>query len=79
MNKFQELAKAKINPSKNIVISRNLVRGGFAIAQQLIVKDGFKTLPIFLQGAIAIESLEGLYELRDAINEALNVAEHTQD
>lgn len=68
---YKELAKAKVAENKNIVISKNESKGGYTIAQQLLVTDNNASIPIFLKGAIQINELEGLYELRDAINAAI--------
>lgn len=60
---YNELASAEITDSRNIVISE-CSKGGFTIAQQLKV-EGTK---VFMKGAFHVNDLEGLYNLRNAIN-----------
>ena len=65
--RFTELAVAKISDTRNLVISQTQT-DTFVMAQQLEVQEGKKKHSIFMQGAIEINSLEGLLSLRDAIN-----------
>ncbi len=75
---FEILAKAKIQDKRSIVISKHLTGElGFTMAQQLNVQDGPRIVPIFIKGAFHIDSLEGLYNLRDALNEAIRQEEDT--
>lgn len=71
---YNEISKAKVTESRNIVISF-CSKGGFTVAQQLETKEGNKTTSVFLKGAFHIDNVAGLYELRDAINIAIDVAE----
>ena len=68
---YNELSKARISNSRNVVISQ-CSKGGYTIAQQLEAKEGERTTTVFMKGAIHIESVDGLYELRDAINLAID-------
>ena len=69
VTKFKELSKAKIKENKNLIISK-VETGGFAIAQQIEFNEDGRRIGIFLKGAI-ITNEEGLIDIRDAINEAL--------
>lgn len=71
---YNELSRAKTSDSRNIVIS-TCSRGGFTIAQQLEAKEKDKTTSVFLKGAFHIEDLKGLYNLRDAVNLAIQIFE----
>lgn len=71
---FTELSKAKIQDKRNLVISKN-GSGTYTLGQQIVVQEGKKQTLIFLKGAIYIDSLEGLYNLRDALNEAIQKEE----
>lgn len=71
---YNELSRAKVTDSRNIVIS-NCSKGGFTVAQQLVAKENDKTTSVFLKGAFHIDDVEGLYNLRDAINVAIKYAE----
>lgn len=73
---YVELAKAKVQAQRNIVISRNETNGGYTMAQQLtVLEDNKKPTNIFIKGAIHIKDLEALYNLRDALNEAIKKEE----
>lgn len=65
--RFTEIAKAQISENKNLVFSETQ-QGTIVMAQQLVVKEGKKTHNIFLKGAIEVDSIDSLYELRDAVN-----------
>lgn len=78
MNKtmeYNEISRAKISKSRNIVISV-CSRGGFTIAQQIEAVEDGKIVPIFLKGAFHIDDLDSLYNIRDAINMAIKCAEN---
>lgn len=70
---YTELAKAKIQEKRNIVISL-CSKGGFTIAQQLEVEEGTRTTGVFFKGAFHVDSLEGIENLRDALNVVLSEA-----
>lgn len=75
--KYNEISKAKVTDSRNIVVS-GCSKGGFTIAQQLETQDGDKKTCVFLKGAFHVDSVAGLYELRDALNIAIDVAEREE-
>lgn len=68
---FVELANASLSNKRQAVISR-LDDGSYTIGQKLEVKEGDKTMDIFLKGALHAEDLAALQNLRDAINVVLN-------
>lgn len=68
---YTELAKAKIQEKRNVVISL-CSKGGFTIAQQLEVEEGTRTTGVFFKGAFHIDSLKGIENLRDALNVVLS-------
>lgn len=72
--KYTEISRAAVKKTRNIVISDCSV-GGFTIAQQAVVKEGDMETPIFMRGAFHVENLEGLYNLRDALNLAISIVE----
>ena len=67
---FIELANSALSSKRQAVISR-LDDGSYTIGQRLEVKDGDKTMNVFLKGALHAENLEALQKLRDAINVVL--------
>lgn len=71
---YNEISRAKVTDSRNIVIS-TCSKGGFTIAQQLEAKENDKTTSVFLKGAFHVDDLHGLYNIRDAINLAIKVTE----
>lgn len=75
---YNELSKAKVTDSRNIVIS-NCSKGGFTIAQQLEAKENNKTTSVFMKGAFHVEDIHGLYNLRDAVNLAIKISEENSE
>lgn len=75
---YNELSKAKVTDSRNIIIS-GCSKGGFTIAQQLEAKEGDKTTFVFMKGAFHIEDVHGLYNLRDAVNLAIKISEESSE
>lgn len=72
MKTYIELAKANVEKNRNIVISKRETKIGeqITLAQQVKIEDsGIKTT-IFLKGAIHLGK-DALYNLRDALNEAI--------
>lgn len=73
---YTELSRAKVTDSRNIVIS-SCSKGGFTVAQQLQAKENDKTTSVFLKGAFHVEDVNSLYNLRDAVNVAIKMAEES--
>ena len=71
---YTEISKAQITDTRNIVIS-DCSAGGFTIAQRMDVKEGKHTNQVYMKGAFHIDDVHGLYELRDAINLAIQIGE----
>ena len=71
---YNEISRARITDSRNVVISA-CSKGGFTIAQQLEAKENDKTTSVFLKGAFHVEDLHGLYNIRDAVNLAIKITE----
>lgn len=71
---YSEIARAKISNSRSMVVS-NCSRGGFTIAQQLEIKEGETSTSVFLKGAFHVDDVQGLANIRDAINLAIRQAE----
>lgn len=64
---YKELAKARIQDKRSVVIS-TCSKGGYTIAQQLEVKEGDFSTVVFLKGALHVDNIQGLANIRDAIN-----------
>lgn len=76
---YEEISRAKVTDSRNIVIS-GCSKGGFTIAQQLEAKEGDnKVTSVFLKGAFHVDDIHGLYNIRDAINLAIKIAEEAEE
>lgn len=71
---YNEISKAKVSNSRNVIISA-CSNGGYTIAQQLVAQEAGKTTSVFMKGAFHIDDINGLYELRDAINLAIQISE----
>lgn len=75
---YRELSKAEVSESRNIVIS-DCSKGGFTIAQQLVAKENDKVTTVFMKGAFHVDDIHGLYNLRDAINLAIQTSEEKEE
>ncbi len=82
---YKEICRAKIADTRNAVISK-CSKGGFTLAQQLEVQEEKTKTSVFLKGALHIDSLESLCELRNALNvvikkeqDAINGKNQTDD
>ena len=72
---YTKLSSALIQEKKNLVISE-CSKGGYTLAQQMVVEDGGKKINVYLKGAVHINNLEGLHNLRDALNIAIEKIEN---
>ena len=71
---YNEISRAKVSDSRNIVIS-SCSKGGFTIAQQLEAKENDKITSVFLKGAFHVDDIHGLLNIRDAVNLAIKITE----
>ena len=71
---YEELSTASISDKRNIVISE-YSKGGYTLGQQVVVEEGSKKINMFVKNSIQIENIEGLYNLRDALNVAISKIE----
>ena len=79
--KYLELSNAQIADKRRLVISecvkenqdtKENVQCGFTLAQQVEVEEGKRMTRVFLKNGIHVASVDELYNLRDAINDAIN-------
>lgn len=76
VNDYEVLAEAPISPSRTVVVSKYKPSGGYTLAQRFDANDGGgTTVQLFMKGAFHVDG-EGLYRLRDAINEAIDKIEN---
>ncbi|WP_291632250.1 hypothetical protein [Clostridium sp.] len=68
---FKKLAEIELEDNKNLVISET--ETGFTIAQKVVYMANDQPKELFLKGAIHINSTEKIIELRDALNEAIEL------
>lgn len=72
---YSEISRAKITDTRSIVISE-CSKGGYTIAQRMdVVEENGEKTQVYLKGASHINDLQGLYNLRDAINLAIKKVE----
>lgn len=74
---YKEIARAKISKTTYIVISE-CSRGGYTMAKQLVVVDEenpSQTATVFLKGSFHVNSVDGLYELKRALEIAIDYDE----
>lgn len=73
---YNELSKRRFKEQRNIVISeaRNVKTNdleGYAVTEQLVTEENGKEVRIFLKGGLGLVDKEGLVQLRDCLNEAI--------
>ena len=72
---YTEISSASVTEKRKIIIS-TCSKGGFTVAQRLDTEEeNNKTTSLYLKGAFHINDINGLYNLRDAINLAINKVE----
>lgn len=73
--KYLELAKARVKPQRNVVISETIDSEnnflGYSITEQLVTNEGERETKVFLRNGLGILNREGLEQLRNAIDETL--------
>lgn len=79
--KYSELSNAQIADKRRLVISecvkenqdtKEKIQCGFTLAQQVEVEEGKRMTRVFLKNGIHVASVDELYNLRDAINNAIS-------
>lgn len=68
---YNQLSTANIQDKRDLVISE-CSKGGYTIAQRIGVDEGKKTTYVYMKGAIHVDSIDGIQNLRDALNVVLN-------
>lgn len=72
---YTEISSASVTEKRDIVIS-TCSKGGFTVAQRMDTEEeNNKITSLYLKGAFHINDINGLYNLRDAINLAINKVE----
>lgn len=72
---YSEISSAAVTEKRKIVIS-TCNKGGYTVAQRLDTDEGNgKITQVYLKGAFHINDINGLYNLRDAVNMAINKIE----
>lgn len=69
---YKELSSGKINENKSLVISE-CSKGGFTLGQKLTAEDNDKKIFVFLKGAIHIDDIDGLINVRNAFDDAISL------
>ena len=77
---YRTLASAQVTNTKRLVVS-SCSKGGFTIAQQVIVRDpdDGNEITMFMRGAIHVKDLNALAEVAEAIEEAIRKSTSTID
>lgn len=76
--KYTEISEAAITQKRSIVIS-DCSTGGYTLAQKVVVTDGESHVPLFLKGAFQVDNIDGLINLRDALNAAIHEIENRSE
>ena len=86
--KYLELSNAQIADKRRLVISecvkenqdtKESIQCGFTLAQQVDVEEGKRITRVFLKNGIHVASVDELYNLRDAINDAIDKYEEKKN
>lgn len=86
--KYLELSNAHITAKRRLVISECVkenqdteenIQCGFTLAQQVEVEEGKRMTRVFLKNGIHVASIDELYNLRDAINDAIKKYEEKKN
>lgn len=86
--KYLELSNAQIADKRRLVISecvkenqdtKESIQCGFTLAQQVEVEEGKRITRVFLKNGIHVASVDELYNLRDAINDAIDKYEEKKN
>ena len=86
--KYLELSNAQIADKRRLVISecvkenqesKEKIQCGFTLAQQVEVEEGKRITRVFLKNGIHVTSVDELYNLRDAINDAIDKYEEKKN
>lgn len=68
---YKEIVSGKISETRGLVISE-CSKGGYTIAQQLIVKDNDSEVSVFLKGAFHVNDRKSLEAFRGLLDQALD-------
>lgn len=76
MNKvsYEEVARMKMTDTRDVVISE-CSKGGYTIAQKILIDQDEKPTSIFLKGAIKVNDIDGLREFREMLDMAIEKLE----
>ena len=86
--KYLELSNAQIADKRRLVISecvkenqdtKESIQCGFTLAQQVEVEEGKRITRVFLKNGIHVTSVDELYNIRDAINDAIDKYEEKKN
>ena len=86
--KYLELSNAQIADKRRLVISecikenqesKEKIQCGFTLAQQVEVEEGKRMTRVFLKNGIHVSSIDELYNLRDALNDATDKYEEKKN
>ena len=77
---YRTLASAQVTDTKRLVVS-SCSKGGFTIAQQVVVRDPDDggEITMFMRGAIHVKDLNALAEVAEAIEDAIRKSTSTID
>lgn len=80
MNKvsYDEVARVKMTDTRDVVISK-CSKGGYTIAQKILIDKDEKPISIFLKGAIKVNDIEGLKDIKETIDMAIKKLKESSD
>lgn len=72
---YEEVARVKMTESRDVVISK-CSRGGYTIAQKVIIDNDEKPVSIFLKGAIKVNDIESLISIKEMLEMSIDKLEN---
>ena len=76
MNKvsYEEIARVKMSDTRDIILSK-CSKGGYTIAQKVMIDGDEKPVSIFLKGAIRANDIESLVNIKEMIEMSIEKLE----
>ena len=80
MNKvsYEEVARVKMSDTRDVILSK-CSKGGCTIAQKIMIDGDEKPVSIFLKGAIKVNDIESLTNIKEMIEMSIEKLEKDDD
>lgn len=72
---YEEVARVKMTGSRDVVLSK-CSKGGYTIAQKVLIDNDEKPVSIFLKGAIKVNDIESLISIKEMLEMSIDKLEN---